>query len=176
MHQNCCTADAQNEDYWLLFAQWGSENGTLELCVLMEVQGVSKPMRLLKRLSFLTEMTHESDFAQGDRWDVELRESMNKQQFGETQKCFALFSRFSIMLHWIVHASFFNLVHFYQKMKFSDEQRKFIILQFAKGLTAIAVKQEFLETYAIWGRQRSKFTFTDFQREWQRFKTGLWTG
>ena len=50
----------------------GSENGTLELSVLMELQGVSKHMKLLKRLSFLTEMTHESDFAQGDRWDVEL--------------------------------------------------------------------------------------------------------
>ena len=57
-------------------------------------------------------------------------------------------------------------------MKFSDGQRKFIILQFAKGLTAIAVKQKILEIYAIWGRQRSQFTLTDFQREWQRIQDG----
>ena len=57
-------------------------------------------------------------------------------------------------------------------MKFSDEQRKFIILQFAKGLTEVAVKRNFLKTFAIWGKQRSKFTLTDFQREWQRFQDG----
>ena len=49
-------------------------------------------------------------------------------------------------------------------MKFSDEQLKFIILQFSKGLSAIAVKRKFLQTYVIWGRQRSKFTLTNFQR------------
>ena len=67
------------------------------------------------------------------------------------------------------HASFFNLVHFIQEMKVSEEQRKLIILQFAKGLSAIAVERKFLENYAICVRQRSKFISTDFQREWQRF-------
>ena len=57
-------------------------------------------------------------------------------------------------------------------MKFSDEQRKFIILQFAKRLSAIATQHKFFETYAIWGKKKSKFTLTDFQREWQRFQDG----
>ena len=55
-------------------------------------------------------------------------------------------------------------LHFSKEMKFSDEQLKFIILQFSKGLSAIAVKRKFLQTYVIWGRQRSKFTLTNFQR------------
>ena len=48
-------------------------------------------------------------------------------------------------------------------MKFSDEQLNFITLHFVVGLSAIAVRQNYLETYAIWVRQRSKFTLTDFQ-------------
>ena len=40
----------------------------------------------------------------------------------------------------------------------------------AKGLSAIAVKRKTLETYAIWGRQRSIFTLTDFQCEWRRLQ------
>ena len=55
-------------------------------------------------------------------------------------------------------------------MKFSDEQRKFIILQFEKRLSAFAVERKLLETYAIWVKQGSKFILTDFQREWQQFQ------
>ena len=57
-----------------------------------------------------------------------------------------------------------QFLHFIKEVKFSDEQLKFIIHQFSKGLTAIAVKRNFLQTYVIWGRQRSKFTLTNFQR------------
>ena len=49
-------------------------------------------------------------------------------------------------------------------MKFSDEQLKFAIFQLSKGSSAIAVKPNFLQTYVIWGRQRNKFTLTNFQR------------
>ena len=96
--------------------------------------------------------------------------SWTNNKLEKHKKSFAPFSWFSITLHCIVHASFFNLVHFIEEMNFSDKQRKFIILQFAKGMSAIAVKRKFLETYAIWGKQRGKFTLTDFQHKWQRFQ------